>query len=928
MEEIAERTPREVLPADAAWADAVGSGEIEVDAFCGSHGSRAGSATVNAMREWWSKILRALYLRSGLDGDLSEEMQAHLDLMTAENVECGMSAEEARAAARRHFGNLTRTQEYAREAWQFPRPETILQDIRYGLRGIRKGPTFSAVVILTLALGIGANTAIFSVVYSVLLRPLPYPHGERLVSLGESTAQASGIAVTWANFQHWRAENTAFLDAAAITGGDFTLTGRGEATLVHARQVTSNAFHLTGMTPALGRLFTDADDKFGAAPTVILTAEFWQSRLGGDPNVIGESLELNDTPYQIIGVLRPGPKYLWRSAEVYLPLGRTENPSDNRSHHASIRGLGLLKPGVTATQARANLDAIMQRLALSDPGPEDDHRSYVEYLTETATGGPVRVMLLILMGAVGLVLVIACANVASLLLVRSAARAREMAIRVSIGAGRARLARQLITENLVLAAIGGALGLLLAAWCLRTLILIGPRDIPRLTDATIDVPVLLFATIISTIVGLLAGLAPILKVGQVDITTALKEGSPTAGTGKRGQAFRNTLVIAEIAITLILAFASGLLIRSLVAAENADTGFDPQHLLAIELQLPRSRYASDDSARNYYEQLSENLRREPGVEHVGLVMCPPGAGDCGDYWYSILEKPTPSRDDVPLTLFNIADVNYFRVAGMKFLAGRNFSEADGPSGTPVAIINERLARDAFSDPRLALGKHLKYGGPYNDGATLEIVGVVANISQEGLDEERSPSFYYPFSQKPDSAMVVMVRTNGDPAHWMDVARRQVAAIDRNVPIQSLKPVEAWLGATLDRRRFATLLLGLFGGLAIVLAAVGIYGVLNYWVSARQREIAIRLAVGAQRSTILRWAGLHATRLALVGVVLGAIGAWNAARWMESLVFGVKAHSPVMMLVAGAAVIVIAAVAAIMPLWRATHTDAVRNLHEA
>jgi hypothetical protein len=265
---------------------------------------------------------------------------------------------------------------------------------------------------------------------------------------------------------------------------------------------------------------------------------------------------------------------------------------------------------------------------------------------------------------------------------------------------------------------------------------------------------------------------------------------------------------------------------------------------------------------------------------------------------------------------------------MKLLAGRNFSEADGPSGTPVAIINERLARDAFSDPRLALGKHLKYGGPYNDGPTLEIVGVVANISQEGLDEERSPSFYYPFSQKPDSAMVVMERTNGDPAHWMDVARRQVAAIDRNVPIQSLKPVEAWLGATLDRRRFATLLLGLFGGLAIVLAAVGIYGVLNYWVSARQREIAIRLAVGAQRSTILRWAGLHATRLALVGVVLGAIGAWNAARWMESLVFGVKAHSPVMMLVAGAAVIVIAAVAAIMPLWRATHTDAVRNLHEA
>lgn len=880
------------------------------------------------MREWWSKIVRALHLRSGLDDDLSEEMQAHLDLIAAENVERGMTSDEARAAARRNFGNLTRTREKAREAWRFPKFETILQDIRYGLRGIRRSPGFSLVVILTLALGIGANTAIFSVVYSVLLRPLPYPHGERLVGLGESTAQASGIAVTWINFQHWRAESTAFEDMAAMTGGDFTLTGRGEATLVHAREVTSGAFRLIGMKPALGRLFTDADDKPGAAPTVLVTPEFWQSRLGGDPHVIGESLVLNDTPYQIIGVLSPGPKYLWRSAEVYLPLGRTQNPSDKRSHHTSIEGLGLLKPGVTATQARGNLDAIMQRLALSDPGPEDDHRSYVEYLTERATGGELRVMLLILMGAVALVLVIACANVASLLLVRSTARAREMAIRVSIGAGRARLARQLITENLVLAAIGGALGLLLAAWSLRTLILMGPRDIPRLTDSTIDVPVLLFAAIVSSVVGLLAGLAPILNAGKVDITTALKEGSPTAGTGKRGQAFRNTLVISEIAITLVLAFASGLLIRSLMAAENADTGFDPQHLLAIELQLPQSRYASDDSARNYYEQLSQNLRREPGVEDIGLVMCPPGAGDCGDYWYSIVEKPTPSRDDVPLTLFNIADVNYFRVAGMKLLAGRSFSQADGPSGTPVAIINERLARDAFSDPRLAIGKHLKFGGPYNEGPTLEIVGVVANISQEGLDEERSPSFYYLFSQKPGSAMVVIMRTNGDPAQWMNVARRQVAAFDRNVPIQSLKPVEAWLGATLDRRRFATLLLGLFGALAIALAAVGIYGVLNYWVSARQKEIAIRLAVGAPRAAILRWAGSHAMRLAAIGIALGSLGAWGASRWLKSLVFGVSAESPWMMLLAAATVVAISAIAASLPVWRATQTDPVRNLHEA
>lgn len=880
------------------------------------------------MREWWSKLSRALHLRRGLNDDLSDEMRAHIELMTDENIERGMTPDDARATARRRFGNLIRTQENAREAWPFPGFETILRDIRYASRGIRKSPGFSLTVILTLALGIGANTAIFSVVYSVLLRPLPYPHGERLVRLGESTAQASGIAVTWINFQHWRAENTAFEDMAAITGAGLTLTGRGDAVVVNAHLVTNSACRLTGMTPMLGRLFTDADDKPGAAPVAILTPEFWQSRLGGVPNVIGQSLELDGTSYEIIGVLNPGRKFLWRSAEVYLPLGRTQNPTEKRSEHRSIGGLGLLKPGITATEAKANLDAIMQRLALSDPGPEDDHRSYVGYLAEDITGGELRTMLLILTGAVGLVLLIACANVASLLLVRSTTRAREIAVRVAIGAGRPRLARQLLTENLVLAAIGGALGLLVAAWCLRTLILIGPHSIPRLTDATLDLPVLLFATVISILVGVLAGLAPVLDAGKVDLITALREGSPTAGTGKRGQGFRNLLVIAEVAITLVLAFASGLLIRSLITAQNVNPGFDPHHLLTIELQLPGPRYESNDSVRHYYAQLSQSLRSEPGVEDVGLVTAPPGAGDRGDYWYSILEKPTPARDDVPLALFNFADANYFRVARIRVIAGRVFKDADRAGTTPVTVINEDLARRAFAEPQLALGKHLKVGGPYVDGPTLEIVGVVANTSQESLDATKAPMFYYVFSQNPHPFMVVMARTQGDPAQWMNAARRRVSELDRNIPILSLQTAEDWLGATLDGRRFSTLLLGFFGALAIVLASVGIYGVLGYWVSARQREIAIRLAIGAPRSSILRWAGLHAARLVALGVVLGAIGAWNAARWLQSLVFGVNAHSLLMMLIAGAVVIAIAATAATLPVWRAMHTDAIRNLHEA
>jgi len=879
------------------------------------------------MREWWSKICRALHLQNGLENELSDEIEAHLDLLAADNMERGMPPEEARAAARRAFGNMTRTQEKAREAWQFPRFETVLEDIRYGLRGIRKSASFSVVVILTLALGIGANTAIFSVVYSVLLRPLPYPNGERLVWLGESTSNEPGISVTWINFEHWRQESDSFLNMAAFATTDLTLTGRGDAVLTHAGLVTSSFFELTGAKPALGRLFTDADDTPGAAPTAVVTADFWQRNLGGDANVVGQTLRLNGRSYEIIGMLRPGLRFFSRPLDFYLPIGRSRGTSLKRSDHGSMRALGLLKPGATLAKARTNLDAIMQRLALSDPGPEDDHRAYATYLTEETTG-EIRPTLLVLMSAVGLVLLIACANVASLLLVRSTGRAREIAVRVAIGAGRGRLARQLLTENLVIAAFGGALGLLVASWCLRTLVLIGPVDIPRLSEATVDLPVLTFAVIISMVVGLLAGLAPVFSAGKVDLTIALKEGSAASGTGRRGQALRSALIITEMALTFILAFASALLVRSLIAAQTANPGFDPQHLLALELQLPESRYKSDENIRQYYGQLSASLRAEPGIEGVGLVMCPPGAGDCGDWWYSILEQPTPARSDVPMTLFNIADGAYFGAARMRVLAGRSFSDADRVGGSPVTVINEQLARQSWSDPQLALGQHLKVGGPYAEGPTLEIVGVVANVSQMGLDAEPMPTFYYPFSQKPSSAMVVMIRTNGDPAQWTSAARRHVSAIDRNVPIQSLRTSEDCLGATLKRRRFATLLLGLFGALAMVLVSVGIYGVINYWVSARQREIAIRLALGAPRSTILRWAALGATRLAALGIVLGAIGAWGASRWLKSLVFGVSEHSPLMLLVAAAAVIAVAALAASLPLWRAMHTDAVQNLHEA
>lgn len=878
------------------------------------------------MREWWSKICRALQRRRGLHEDLEEEMRSHLDFLIEDKLTTALPRDQVEVAARREFGNRTRVREQAQEAWQFPSLETVLQDLRYSLRAILRSPGFSLVVLVTLALGIGVNTAIFSVVYAVLLRPLPYPAGERLVRLGESSGEAKGISVTWINFEHWRSENHTFEDMAGFENADLTLTGRGEALLTHAGVVTSDFFRLTGSRPLLGQLFTAADDRPGSAPVVLLSYQFWAGVLGGDAGVLGHTLDLNGKAYQVIGVLRPGLNFFLRKTDLYLPLGPSAAQTMNRGEHKNMRALALLKPGVTLTGARTDLNEIMRHLARVDPGPENDHRVYAEYLS-AATTASIRQTLLILMAAVGLVLIIVCVNVSSLLLVRSAGRVQEFAVRTAIGAGRGRLMRQLITENLLLAVLGGGLGLLLAELSLQVLVALGPANIPRLAEVSLDIPVLLFACAITLIVGLLAGVSPVHNAGKIDVIAALKEGSAGSGTGKRWQLLRNGLVIGEIAITIVLAFASGLLLRSLVAAQTSYPGFNREHLLALELQLP-PEYKSDASIRNFYGQLIEGLRHDGGVQAVGAVTCPPSAGDCGDWWYSIVGKPTPNRNEVPLSLFNTADSTYFRTMQMRMLSGREFTDADQEPGLRVAVINEELARKWWSDPRLALGEQIKAGGPYMSGVVYNIVGVVGNVSQMGLDSAPMPEVYLPFSQHASSAMVVMIRTAGDPGAFSATARRRVASLDRNVPIQSLRPFEKWLGAPLERRTFSAVLLSMFAALAMVLAGVGIYGTLNYWVRLRQKEIAVRMALGARRATILSWAGLYAARLAVLGLVLGALSSWVVSRWLATLVFGVSARDPRMMLAAAASAIVITGLAACVPLLRVARVDMMRSLRNA
>jgi putative ABC transport system permease protein len=858
--------------------------------------------------------------------ELHEEMEAHLRIAVEERMARGQSYEEARAAAVREIGNSALVADVTRSKWGWQGLERVAQDVRYGLRGILRRPGFALIVIATLAVGIGANTAIFSAVYAVLLKPLPFPHGERMTVLGESTGKASGISVTWLNFEHWRKENHSFEAMAAFETTDLTMTGRGQALLTHAGLVTSEFFPLTGARPMMGRLLTVSDGEPQAPETVVVTQAFWQRALGADSEIVGKTLMLNGSARTIVGVLGREPGFFMHRVDYYLPYRPVPQQLAQRNMHGSIRALALLKPGVTLAAARADINAIMMRLAKADPGPEDDHRVYAAFVTEERTGD-VRHVFRLLMDAVAVVLALVCVNIGSLLLIRMTERAREMAIRSAIGAGRGRIARQLLTETLLITLFGGACGVGLAAACLQVMKTLGPEDIPRLMEASLDVPVLLFTAGLTVAVGLLCALAPVMSARKVNLSLVLKESSAGAGAGRISHAVRGGLVAAEVAAALVLLFTSGLLLRSLMVAENTNPGFTPEHLLALELELPNGKYETEAAILDFYARLETALRALPGVTSAGAVNCVPGGGDCGDYWYSITEKPAPRREDVPLTLFNIVDANYFQTAGIRMIAGRGITEQDKAEGPKVAVINETLARTWWKDARSAIGQHMKWGGPYVDGPTIEIVGVVGDVPQMGLDAEPTPVVYSPAGQRVSPSMVMVMRTSGDPAVMEQSVRRVLAATDSEVPIQSLKTMDEWLGATLMRRRFITLLLALFAGIAVILAAIGCYGVLNAWVSSRRQEIAIRIAMGASTMAVLRRMGRQAAMLGSIGLAAGLAASWGASRWVESMVFGVSVHDVTVLICAAAGALLIVVIAAAVPLWRATQVDPIETLHE-
>ena len=768
---------------------------------------------------------------------------------------------------------------------------TLVQDLRYAVRMLAKSPGFTLVAVATLALGIGANTAIFSVVRAVLLRSLPYPEPHRLVVTHEHNERSGSMGVAWPTFLDWRERVQSLHELAGYRRTSWNVSGTREPELLPGAEISAPFLSLLGVRPALGRDLQEADDRPGAERTVIISDETWQTRFGSDPSIVGKPIQLDGLPYVVVGVLPRGFSYFPEPVALYTPIGLNgAEPSWlERGNHSGMRVLGRLAPGASLETARAELGGIMRDLEKAYPKTNTGNQARSEFLSD-ALFGEIRPMLWILLGAVGLVLLIACANVAHLLLARSAARQREFGIRLALGAGPRRIVRQLLTESLLLSVLGGALGIALAAWAMGPLVALAPSEIPRLGDTRIDPLVLFFTLTACLLTGTLFGLAPALQAARPDPQSALRETGTGATSGRNRQSLRRTLFVSEVALAFVLAVGSGLLLRSLLKVQRVPLGFEPEGVLGLNVYLPDKGYETEPVRYQFLQRSLEQIRSLPGVEAASAIYCPPVAGRCWGSVYMVSDRPTPAPTDVPSSAFNVVDPGYFSTMRIPLLAGRFFNDADSADSAKVVIINESFAKKWWPNES-PLGKRIKQGFPQDDRPFREIVGVVGDVAQEGLDLPVQTEVFLPFSQNTSGAMAFVARTRSDP---MSLARAATAAIHRVDPNQSVtevRPLTRSLAESVARRRFTTLLLGLFGALALVLASVGIYGVVSYGVSQRTREIGIRTALGAGPREVLRLVFDQAIRLAGVGLLVGAAAAFVLTRFMQSLLFQTPPFDP-------------------------------------
>jgi putative ABC transport system permease protein len=878
----------------------------------------------------WFNVLsarvRALFRREAVINDIAEELRLHIEMETEANIRRGMSHEDARREALRLFGNPGSIKDAAYQVRGGGMLEALLQDIRYGARVLVKHKGFTAVAVLTLALGIGANTAIFSVVNELLLRPLPYKDADRIVMLWETSPKSmSGGPTSRINFRAWREQGTTFESMAAFTDQRLNLTGIGEPEEIAAQFATPELFHVLGIEPILGRGTTEEDARPGAPDVAVLSYGFWQRRFGGDPKIIDKLIMLNGSPFTVIGVMPTGFQlYLkkWsstgRPAELWTVLDMPTE-GDAATHGRFLSVVARMKPGVTLEQAGAEMKTVMARLGEDALAYNKGRSAMVIPLREQFVGN-VRPALLILLGAVGFVLLIACANVANLLLSRAAAREKEIALRTALGASRMRIVRQLLTESLLLALLGGLLGLMLAWWGIGGLVMISPPDLINLQGVGINVTVLVWTLGIALVTGIIFGLVPALEATRLNLNDALKEGSKGAGgQGSRSQRLRSALVIAEVALALVLLVNAGLLVKSFVRLQKIDTGFDTENVLTMVERLPASKYKEDSQKVAYFRQAIERIRSLPGIRSVGIVSYLPLYGGPGAATsVSIEGRPAPPPDQHLTTDVRAADRGYFDTMGIPILRGRNFTDIEDSEARHIALISESFARQHFpgEDP---IGKRIAVN-MFDKPNPTEIVGVVGDVRYGSVTDEAKPTVYFPHSELTHSFMTLVIRTQDDPAAMAPAVVRELRMIDPDQPVSDVRTMNQVMADTLARARFNTLLLGLFAGLATLLAAVGIFGVMNYSVALRTREIGIRMALGAQPARVLMLILKQGLLLTLIGIGIGLAGSLALTRVVSSLLFGVEATDPVTLAAIALLLMVVSLVACYIPARRATRID--------
>jgi predicted permease len=803
---------------------------------------------------------------------------------------------------------------------------TLLQDLRYAFRMLLKFPAFTAIVIATLALGIGANTALFSVVNGVLLNPLPYPHSTQLVALYEKNGGMDRAPISYLNFLDWQRATQTFSSLAIYRHEDYNLTGRGQPERVNGLMVSAGFFPTLGIHPALGRDFRSEDDRIGAAPVVMLSDGFWHGHFGASPNVVGSSIDLNGTDYTVLGILPPEFSFCGIQRDIYTPIGQWNDPSFlDRRVDVSSHAVGRLKPGVTLAQARADMDSIAHHLALAYPEADKGAGIALLSMKEDMVGN-VQPFLLVLLAAVAFLLLISCANVASLLLARSMSRSGEFALRASLGATRNRIIRQLLTESLLLASLGGTLGFLLAFFGTKAVIRLLPEALPRAGEVSMDARVLLFTLGVSLLGGIIFGLAPALRSSRANLQQVLRQSSRGAGDARhRLQGF---FVAVEVAMAFVLLIGAGLMLRSLAALWRVNPGYNPDHAITFSLSLPSNSRTTPDETRARLRRFDADMRAIPGVEAVSVTLGSRPMIHDSELPFWIEGQPKPANfNDMHQAMFYLVEPGFKQAMGVILERGRFVTEQDNENGPTVVDIDDVFARSYFAnqDP---IGQHIHIAG---FDVEAEIVGVVGHIRQWGPGNDPKTAieaqFYYPFMQLPPKLMqlvadgvAVVLRTHEDSDAIMGLVRRNVSEFDPGAVVYAVETMNEVISSSMAARRLSMILLAAFAVLALALSCVGIYGVISYLVGERTREIGVRMALGARRSDVLRLILGQGARMALLGLLPGIFLALGLTRLMRSQLFGVTPHDPLTFAGVAMVFVIVALAACYIPARRAARVD--------